>query len=34
MVLHFLYRAERDIFDLVKRSESDCAFPAQNKKEL
>lgn len=32
MVLHFLYRAESDIFDLVQMSESDCAFSVGKKK--
>lgn len=33
MVLHFLYRAESDIFDLVQMSESDCAFSVGKKKK-
>lgn len=31
MVFHFLYKAKRDIFDLVKMSESDCAFSVGKK---
>lgn len=34
MVFHFLYKAKRDIFDLVKMSESDCAFSVGKKKGI